>query len=184
LDDPTQFGDTPQEAFLLGSLFFLFVGMSPQDGQDGMSQQCERDVPRPSTKTSHLILIEPNFSFGLFKAFFDPPAAPSHTHQFSQGDLRRSVGSVVRPLARFRETPSDQNPMELPLACRLLLWKLEPSPLVKALPQGSIPALNVSCFSCFLTNRSLLLFWNHSLIGTPKISVTVTNTVYLRNSFP
>lgn len=101
--------------------FFLCVGLSPQHCQDGVSQQDEGHVPIPGPKTSHFILIQPDFSFCLFIAFFDPPSTSSHAHQFGKGGVSRAVRSVVRPLAWIRETASDQDPMEPLLACGLLL---------------------------------------------------------------
>ena len=42
----------------------------------------------------------------------------------------------------------------------------------------------MSRFSCFLPNRRMLLFWKHRLVGTPKIGVTLSGTVCVRNGFP
>jgi hypothetical protein len=39
-------------------------------------------------------------------------------------------------------------------------------------------------FSCFLPDRHMLPFWNHRLISTPKIGVTQSGTVCVRNGFP
>jgi hypothetical protein len=42
----------------------------------------------------------------------------------------------------------------------------------------------MSRFSGFLADRHMLLFWNHRLIRLPKIGVTLSGTVCVRNGFP
>ncbi len=54
----------------------------------------------------------------------------------------------------------------------------------QTLSQRVIPALHMCRFSCFLSYRCMLLFWNHCLVGFPKIGVAMPSTIGLRNGFP
>ena len=54
----------------------------------------------------------------------------------------------------------------------------------KTLAKCIIPALYMSRFTCFLAYRCMLFFWNHCLICTPKITVTVSSTISFGNRFP
>ncbi len=53
----------------------------------------------------------------------------------------------------------------------------------QTLSQRVIPALDMCRFSCFLSYRCVLLFWNHCLVGLPKVGVAMPSLVGLRNGF-
>src|SRR5579859_1883553 len=99
--------------------FFLRIGLDPQSHQECMSQECKRHKAVPSAKPSHFILIQSDFSFGLFIAFFDPPSAAGYPHQFDKRGLGWTIRSVICPLARIEETAADEHPTCMP-ARRLL----------------------------------------------------------------
>ncbi len=54
----------------------------------------------------------------------------------------------------------------------------------QTLSQRVIPALHMCRFSCFLSYRCMVLFWNHCLVGFPKVGVAMPCTIGLRNGFP
>jgi len=75
VDYPTQFGNTRLDTLLPGTTFFLRIGLCTRHYQDLVSQERKSDRAVSTTKTSHLVLIQPNLSFGLFIGFLDPPSA-------------------------------------------------------------------------------------------------------------
>ena len=54
----------------------------------------------------------------------------------------------------------------------------------QTLSQRIIPALYMCRFSCFLSYRCMLLFWNHCLVDFPKVGVAMPSPIGLRNGFP
>jgi hypothetical protein len=40
------------------------------------------------------------------------------------------------------------------------------------------------CFACFLAHSGVLILWNHCLIGVPKVGITVSFAIRLRNRVP
>src|SRR5437588_12659069 len=54
----------------------------------------------------------------------------------------------------------------------------------KSLSQRIIKALYMCCFARFLAHSSVLILWNHCLIGIPKIGITVSFAIRLRKRVP
>src|SRR5450631_530424 len=54
----------------------------------------------------------------------------------------------------------------------------------KTLSKRAIPALDMCCFTCFLTYLRQLLFWNDCLICFPKVCEAVTFTIRIWNVVP
>ena len=58
-----------------------------------------------------------------------------------------------------------------------------PNETSQPLPQGVIPALDMSCLTCFLPHCCMLLLWNDCLIGSPKIGVAMSCSIRFWNGF-
>jgi len=54
----------------------------------------------------------------------------------------------------------------------------------QALPECIIPALYMSCFTCFFAHCCMLLFWNDSLIYFPKICIAMPRSIRFWNRIP
>src|SRR5215472_16502791 len=73
--------ETPQFRHGQSNLVRWCVLHSPtQHDQIGMSQQGERNMAGPGKKTSHLILVQADFTFGLLKPDFYRPATTGNAY--------------------------------------------------------------------------------------------------------
>ena len=68
-------------------------GVLAHDGEIGMRQHGQRDVPVPARPGAHLVLVQSGLALGLLKAALDPPALARNPHQLGQ---RGSSGERVR----------------------------------------------------------------------------------------
>src|SRR5215510_11108051 len=88
-------------------------------------------LPRP---TAPFILLQPDLTFGRFKAARDGPSAPGHPHHGLQSALVGSKHHVSRQVREIAHTP----PYQQPAAPR---WghgmgQGQPAPLIPAKPLG------------------------------------------------
>jgi hypothetical protein len=54
----------------------------------------------------------------------------------------------------------------------------------QALSERIIPTFHVSRFTSFSSSSSMLVFWDHGLVGHPKIGKTVACTIDVWNGLP
>jgi hypothetical protein len=54
----------------------------------------------------------------------------------------------------------------------------------QALSECIVPAFYMSRFTCFLSDSTVLFFWDHGLVGCPEISETMASTIGEGNGLP
>lgn len=80
-----------------GPVFFSRA-LGANDDHIGMGEERQGDVAIPSVIAADLVLIQPDFAFGLLEAGFDSPAATGDLDQFFEGGTDRGIRQVVSAL--------------------------------------------------------------------------------------
>ena len=75
-----------------------------------MGKHASQDMMVPSGKLSHLILVQPQFCFGFFKALLYGPPQPAQPNKFFQPGADRCIRDEVGILRIFPQGPSREEP--------------------------------------------------------------------------
>src|SRR5581483_7439327 len=77
-------------------------GPRPDDGQHGVGEQRQRDVPVPARPAAHLVVVQADLPLGRLDTLLHRPAGPGGLGQFGHRGLGRPAAQVVRQLLRRR----------------------------------------------------------------------------------
>lgn len=83
----------------------------PHDGEEGLRQERQGDVPVPAIPAAHLVVGQAGLAFGDLEAFLDRPAGPGHAHERS---IRRGEDDVIRQVGWVVEAPTREQPLLSP----------------------------------------------------------------------
>ncbi len=90
----------------------LLMAPSPerpaQDGEVGVGEQRQGDVPVPAGIGADLVLVEPDLALGLLEATLDGPAPARDPYEIAQGRAGRRVGQVEGRLVRIGQGTAHQ----------------------------------------------------------------------------
>src|SRR5271157_865548 len=64
----------------------------------------------PSQPTAHLVMIHPDFTFGLFKDGFNRPSHTADPDKLFQGNIDGSIGEKVFDLRRILQIAAENQP--------------------------------------------------------------------------
>ena len=76
---------------------------SSGDGQQGVRQEGQGDMPVPTGPAADFIMVKTYLAFSPLEPFFHRPASPGDRHQFRQGGIRRIEGHIIGALDRSRD---------------------------------------------------------------------------------
>lgn len=83
-------------------------GRPAQDGEVGVGEHRQGDVPVPAGIRADLVLVEPDFALGLLEATLDSPAPACDPHEIAQRRTGRRVGQVEGRLVRIGKGTAHQ----------------------------------------------------------------------------
>src|SRR5512144_3133412 len=85
-----------------GSVWRVLGGGGAGDGEEGVGEHRERDVPVPAVVAAHLVLVEPGLPLGGLEAFLDGPPGAGDPGQLAQRGTGGAVAGVVGEVGRVR----------------------------------------------------------------------------------